>query len=86
MRVWSFVFRQADCMPIQRQDPTLFRLILAESAPASGLVGIGQLQFGGLGRFGDFQDKVVSGPADIFDIRFRPCLQAGPVCVDIYSA
>ena len=72
-------------MQIQRQFSPLFRLILAESAPASGLVGIGPLQFGGLRRFGDFQDKVVSGPADIFDIRFRPCLQAGPVCVDIYS-
>ena len=73
-------------MQIQRQFSPLFRLILAESAPASGLVGVGRLYFGGLRRFGDFWDKVVSGSAGIFDIRFRPCLQAGPVYVDIYSA
>ena len=73
-------------MQIQRQFFPLFRLIFGRISPRFRLVGVGQLHFGGLRRFGDFRDKVVSGPADILDIRFRPCLQAGPVCVDIDSA
>ena len=73
-------------MRILRQLSLLIRLIFTESAPASGFVGVGQLYLGGLRRFGDFWDKVVSGSADIVDIRFRPRLQASPVCVDIYSA
>ena len=73
-------------MRILRQFPLLIRLIFAESAPASGFIGVGRLYFGGLRRFGDFWDKVVSGSADIFDSRLRPRLRASPVCVGIYSA
>ena len=73
-------------MRILRQFPLPIRLIFAESAPASGYIRIGRLYFGGLRGFGDFWDKVVSGSADIFDIRLWPRLRASPVCVDIYSA